>query len=74
MSHVSSAWETTPDDILNVIHQMGKKATGEQVHEIQDGLDEFLIEVAALRGDDMEEQTKSAYTEMKRQIIKNKLI
>jgi hypothetical protein len=65
---MSNAWETTSEDVLNVIHRMGKKATSEQVEQIHDDLDHYEIECEALRGDDMDEQTESAYVEIERQI------
>lgn len=71
---MSNAWETTPDDILNVIHDMGKKAGPDKVHEILDNLDQFKIEDAALYGDDMDEQTNYAYEEIKKQITEGNII
>jgi uncharacterized protein YggE len=71
---MSNAWETTADDVLNVIHQMGKKATSEQVDAVLNNLDHFDIENAALRGDDMDVQTQYAYEEIKRQITEDELI
>jgi len=65
---MSNAWENTSDDVLNVIHKMGKKATSYQVETIFDSLDHFKIEEAALRGNDMDTQTEYAYEEIERQI------
>jgi len=74
MPFMSSAWETTPDDILNVIHDMGKKAGPDKVHEIDNLLDHFAIEDAALKGDSMEEQVNYAYEEIKKQITEGNMI
>lgn len=71
---MNNAWETTTDDVLNVIHSIGKKATGDKVQEILDNLDQFSIEDAALNGDSMDEQTKYAYEEIKNQITKENLL
>lgn len=71
---MSNSWETTPDDILNVVHDMGKKVTSDQVGKIMDGLDHFLVEAAALCEVEMEAQTKAAYVEIKRQIAVRNLI
>jgi len=65
---MSNAWEVTPDDVLNVIHSMGMKVTGDQAQTIHNDLDQFEIENAALHGDTIEEQTKYSYEEIKRQI------
>lgn len=70
---MSNAWETTTEDVLNVIHDMGRKATSEKVEEIMEELDQFSIEDAALNGDSLDEQTRYAYEEIKRQIIEKKL-
>jgi len=71
---MSNAWETTEDDILNAVHQMGKKATSDEVQHIMDNLDQFAIEDAALNGDDIQEQTNYAYEEIKKQIIEGNLL
>ena len=71
---MSNAWEVTTDDVLNVLHGMSKKATGDQVHKIMEDLDHFKIECAALCGDDLESQTEHAYREMIRQIEDRKLL
>lgn len=71
---MSNAWETTTDDILNVIHELGKKSDTDKVEEIYNELDLYIIEDAALQGNDIEEQTNYAYDEIKRQIVDNNLI
>lgn len=70
---MSNAWETTADDILNVVHQMGKKANTAAIEHIMENLDHFKIEDAALKSNDIDEQTNLAYEEIKRQIIEESL-
>lgn len=65
---MSNTWETTIDDVLNVIHKMGRKATSDQVETIFDSLDHFNIEAAALQANDLNAQTDLAYAEIERQI------
>ena len=71
---MSNAWETTTDDVLNVVHQLGKKIDGDTCHTILEELDQFAIENAALNGDDIDEQTQYAYDEMKMQIHEKGLV
>ena len=71
---MSNAWETTVDDVLNVVHKMGKKVSGVKANEIHDALNQFLIEDSALRGNDMDTQTKYAYEEIERQIKEDNLL
>ena len=65
---MSNAWETTTEDVLNVIHKMGRKATSDQVETIFDSLDHFKIEDAVIRANDLETQRTYAYAEIERQI------
>ena len=67
---MSNAWETTEDDVLNVIHYMGKKASSEQVQSILNDLNHFAIEDAALNGINIGSQTVYAYKEIEDQINK----
>lgn len=71
---MSNAWETTEDDVLNVIHDMGHKANHETVERIHNDLNQFEIECEALRGIDIETQTDYAYEEIKRQITERNLL
>jgi hypothetical protein len=71
---MSNAFEVTPDDVLNVVHRMGKKISEEKCHEIHDALDHFKIEDEALRANDLDAQTDAAYDEIERQIKENKLL
>ena len=71
---MSNAWETTTDDVLNVVHDMGFKIGEGEAENVLDLLDEFSIEDAALNGDSIEEQTKYAYEEIKKQITDGDLI
>ena len=71
---MSNAWETTEDDVLNVVHKMGKKLKSGEAEEILFELDQFAIEDAALAGNDIESQTNYAYEEIEKQIIENNLL
>jgi len=71
---MSNAWETTSDDVLNVVHKLGKKITGDKTEEIHNNLDMYLIENEALRGDSIEDQTNYAYQEIARQIKEGNLL
>ena len=65
---MSSAWETTVEDVQNVLKKMGKTCTEEQADQIHSSLDHQEIERSALQGNDMETQTEYAYEEINRQI------
>jgi len=71
---MSNAFEITPDDILNVVHRMGKKITGEKCNDLLESLDQFKIENEALRANDLETQTDYAYQEIERQIKEGNLL
>ena len=66
---MSSAWETTVDDVLNVLKEEGVSKTEEEAESILDDLDHDKIEKEALRGDNMDEQVDYAYLEIKEQLI-----
>jgi hypothetical protein len=66
---MSLAWETTEEDILNCLDQMGRKnITPEEVSEIHDDLNHAAVEQAALSVDEFDEQVACAYHEIKNQI------
>ncbi len=65
-----AAWETTEEDILNCLEQMGKKLTPEEVTQIHNDLDHKAVERAALIGDVLDDQVGFAYVEIKDQINK----
>ena len=71
---MSNAWGTTTDDVLNVIHNMGKKTAGDKVHQILNDLNHFEIECEALRAPDQETQIEYAYQEIQRQIQEKGLL
>jgi hypothetical protein len=71
---MSNAFEVTTDDILNVVHRMGKKISGDKAHEIHNSLDHFQIENEALRTNDLQDQTDVAYQEIERQIKEEELL
>lgn len=61
------AWETTVEDVENVLRQLGRdEAQAEQVLETLDV--EEVAKAALNSGVEMEEQTEGAYAEIKRQI------
>jgi len=69
---MSNAWETTTDDVENVLRNNGiedHEMNEEKIEELIDfRLDHDGIEKEALRGEDMDEQTTFAYAEIKRQL------
>jgi hypothetical protein len=73
---MSNAWETTDEDIINVVRdiRMGKIASEPAVKRILENLDHDSIEKAALNGNDLDEQTRYAYEEIKKQLIEKNLI
>ena len=69
---MSNAWETTEEDVENVIHSRFKfDPESVKIDYIHDRLDFDRIEQAALFGDDMEDQYELAANEIERQIIDN---
>jgi hypothetical protein len=70
----SNAWETTSEDVSNVLHSMNKRITEKQTEKILNNLDQFAIENSALQANDLETQTTYAYEEIKRQITEENLI
>jgi hypothetical protein len=71
---MSNAWDTTTDDVLNVLHNMGKKVSSNQLDTIFEDLDFFAIESAALKGNDLDEQCNLAYDDIKRQLLESNAI
>ena len=66
-----AAWETTEEDILTCLEQMGRKnVTPEEVTEIHNNLNHVEVEKAALIGDVLDDQVGFAYVEIKDQIKK----
>lgn len=72
---MSLAWETTPEDIRNVMAKHGKGTlTDKRSEDIRFNLNEDLIEKAALYGNDISEQTDYAYQEIERQLKEKNLL
>jgi len=71
---MSNAFEVTTDDVLIVVHRMGKKISGDKAHEIHNALDHYKIEDEALRANDLDTQTDAAYDEIERQIKEKGLL
>lgn len=68
---MSFGWETTEEDVLNCLEQMGKKnLTPEEVSDIHNELDFDAVEHAAMTVDEFDEQVACAYHEIKNQISK----
>jgi hypothetical protein len=65
---MSAAWETTEEDIANVLEKMCVHKNSEEINEILNNLDTDKIEREALRGDDMDEQIDLAYLEIAEQL------
>jgi len=65
---MSNAWETTLEDVQNVIARMGKLAPNRTADDIMSDLDINLVECSALCGMDIDEQTEYAYNEIEKQI------
>jgi len=70
---MSTAWETTTEDVMNVCKNNGERITEAQAEEILDRLDTDKIEKEALRGDDMDEQVDYAYIEIWEQIVDERI-
>lgn len=67
MNALLQAWETTVENVENVLRQLGMDEV--DASEILDSLDVEDVARAALKsGVEMEEQTEGAYAEIKRQI------
>lgn len=68
---MSNAWETTSDDVANVLKKNGMDFEDELLEEIIDfQIDHELVEASALYGEDMDEQVKFAYEEIEAQLKK----
>ena len=69
MSKVSMAWETTYDDIVNVLGGLGIYVSDERIDEILDfQIDHDAVEHEALRAVTMDRQTEYAHEEIKKQL------
>lgn len=66
---MSLAWETTEEDVMNVLNRMGLESNDEKVQHWIDRIDHDKVEKEALRGDDMCEQIEFAYSEIEEQIL-----
>lgn len=62
------AFEITEDDLLNIASQAGAELSRQRAEEILGLLDHHMVEIAALHYDDLDEQTHSAYEEIRCQI------
>jgi hypothetical protein len=73
MNPLLNAWETTVEDVENVLEQLGEDIA--LAPEIFVDLDcEDIARAALDAGVEMEDQTGGAYAEIKRQIAEDKLL
>ena len=69
---MSMAWETTEEDIANVVeNEFGVDPDIVKLDHVSSLLNHDAIEKAALYGDEMDEQVNLAYKEMKNQLVRN---
>ena len=71
---MSMAWETTTDDIENVLRNSGIKKTALEIEKIHTRLGLRSIERAALYGSYIEEQTDFAHAEIREQLVEMGII
>lgn len=69
---MSLAWETTDEDVANVLSRLhpSRTYTVKETIQILGNLDHNKIEKAALYGNDIDEQTNYAYDEIEKQLKK----
>lgn len=67
---MSLAWETTAEDVLTVLRRIKHPQATEEFAEqmLREGINPHLVENAALRGDEMDEQVTYAYEEIEDQL------
>lgn len=68
----SMAFEITVEDVINALAHVN--LSREIAEKIYDSLDFGSIELAALYGDDLDEQTDLAHVEIKKQVVDNDLL
>lgn len=66
--NLSRAWETTLEDVQNVLRKMGRCDDFHYARDVHNNLNHNAITIAALEGDEMDEQVGYAYDEIERQI------
>ena len=64
-----TAWQTTTDDIANVLRAWGIEKIEGELERLSDRLDHNEVENAALNGDEMDEQTNYTYGEIELQLV-----
>lgn len=67
---MSWGWQTTDEDVREVLRLNGIDITYDDAEKLLRKLDHVAIEKAALRGEDMDEQTEAAAKEIWRQLQK----
>lgn len=66
---MTTAWETSEDDVRTVLDRHGVKLSDERVSELHDGLDNDEIESNVLRYTDMDNQTSSMLDDIENHLI-----
>jgi hypothetical protein len=73
-NNMSNAWETTAEDVMNVVNCMEREIQKADAEKILNLLNHGAIEKAVLYGNDLGSQVEYAYQEIKEQIIEGDLI
>lgn len=68
---LSMAWETTIEDVQNVLRRMERRDDFHAARDIHRKLNHNAIAIAALNGNEMDEQVDYAYDEIEKQIQEN---
>ena len=65
---MSNAWETTIDDVQNVLRSKGLRLSKASVIVLYEDMDHYAIAKMAMYGSDIDQQTDYAYAEIARQL------
>ena len=73
---MSMAWETTTEDIEQVLENEGFDGNiiDEFLDNLHSNIDHERVEEAALYGDEMEEQTDYAYSNIRDQLVEQEVL
>lgn len=74
MARKTSAFEIVSEDIQNALSEAGLDISFDLAEEYLDKFDHYKIQDAALYGDNIDQQIRYAYQEIKEQAKKLKLI
>lgn len=67
---MSWAWQTTDEDIRNVLEEHGIQVSSGEAVDIYDQLNHNVLEQAIMEYMEMDQQTQAAYNEIENQLIK----